>query len=315
MSKRVLAKLENLSKEEWLELRRTGIGGSDCAAALGMSKWQSQLGLWLDKMGQGKPVEESEAMYWGHIMEPVLLAEFSKRTGKQAESCPLMFQSVEYPFMLADLDGIVREPDGSTSIIEIKTANSFAVNDWNDGVPVQYYLQIQHYMATVDLNKTYLCVLLGGNEFQIHEIDRDEDTIRNIIALEHDFWQKVVTKSQPEVDSQSGDALNSMYPEAKNTSIMLADEADNLINDYISIKAIEEDIKKKKVELENRLKSMLGQAESGKSKTGFMVKWSNSCTKRLDTTALKKDLPELVTKYMKESSSRRFSVTAPKEGK
>lgn len=315
MSKKVIAKLENLTREEWLELRRTGIGGSDCAAALGMSKWQSQLGLWLDKMGQGKPVEESESMYWGTVMEPILLAEFSKRTGKKAESCPFMFQSVEYPWMIADLDGIVREDDGSTSIIEIKTANSFAINDWSDGVPVQYYLQIQHYMATVDLNKTYLCVLLGGNEFQIHEIDRDEDTIRNIIALEHDFWQKVVTKSQPEVDSQSGDALNSMYPEANNTSVMLADEADNLISDYMSIKAIEDDVKQKKAELENKLKAMLGQAESGKSKSGFTVKWSNSSSKRVDTTAMKKDVPELVAKYTKESTSRRFSVVAPKEGK
>lgn len=315
MSKRVIAKLENLSKEEWLELRRTGIGGSDCAAALGMSKWKSQLALWLEKLGQDKPVEETESMYWGTVMEPILLAEFSKRTGKKAESCPFMFQSVEYPFMLADLDGIVREPDGSTSIIEIKTANAFAVNDWSDGVPVQYYLQVQHYMATVDLAKTYLCVLLGGCEFQIHEIERDEETINNLIALEHDFWQKVITKTQPEVDSQSSDALNSMYPEANHTSLVLADEADSLISDYIQIKAIEDDIKQKKAELENRLKAMLGHAESGKSKAGFTVKWSNSTSKRLDTTALKKDLPELVTKYMKESSSRRFSVTAPKEGK
>lgn len=312
MSKKVIAKLENLSREEWLELRRTGIGGSDCAAALGMSKWQSQLALWLDKLGQGKPVEETESMYWGTVMEPVLLAEFSKRTGKDAQPCPLMFQSVEYPFMLADLDGIVREPDGSTSIIEIKTANSFAVADWNDGVPTQYYLQVQHYMATVDLAKTYLCVLLGGCEFQIHEIERDEETINNLIALEHDFWQKVLTKTQPEVDSQSGDALNAMYPEANHTSVVLGDEADNLINDYFHIKAIEDDVKNKKSELENKLKSMLGQAESGKSKSGFTVKWSNSSSKRVDTTAMKKDVPELVAKYTKESTTRRFSVVAPK---
>lgn len=254
-------------------------------------------------------------MYWGTVMEPVLLAEFSKRTGKEAQPCPLMFQSVEYPFMLADLDGIVREPDGSTSIIEIKTANSFAVNDWADGVPTQYYLQVQHYMATVDLTKTYLCVLLGGNEFQIHEIDRDEDTIKNIISLEYAFWQHVITKTQPEVDAQSGDALNAMYPAANHTSVVLGDEADSLISDYLNIKSIEDDVKAKKTELENKLKSLLGQAESGKSKGGFMVKWSNSSSKRLDTTALKKDLPELVAKYMKESSSRRFSVTAPKEVK
>ena len=304
MSKKVIAKLENITHEEWLELRRTGIGGSDVAAALGMSKWQSQLGLWLDKMGQGRPKPESESMYWGKIFENILRTEFSKRSGKKAESCPFMFQSVEYPFMLADLDGIVREPDGSTSIIEIKTANAFAVNDWVDGVPVQYYLQVQHYMATVDLKKTYLCVLLGGCEFKI--------PIKNIIALESDFWQKVVNKIQPEPDSQSADALNQLYPQANNTSILLDDTADSLISDYLNIKAIEDDVKAKKAELENKLKAMLGQAELGKSKSGFTVKWANSTSKRLDTTALKKDVPELVAKYTKESSSRRFSVIAPK---
>lgn len=312
MSKRVIAKLENLTHEEWLELRRTGIGGSDCAAALGLSKWQSQLGLWLDKMGQGKPVEETESMYWGKIFENILLTEFSKKTGKKAERCPFMFQSVEYPFMLADLDGIVREPDGSTSIIEIKTANAFAVNDWTDGVPLQYLLQLNHYFSVTGLRRGYLVVLIGGNNFQIHEIEPDDEIINNIITLEYAFWQMVVNKTQPEVDAQSGEALNQMYPQANNTSVMLDDTADSIIDDYVHLKAIEDDLKAKKAELENKLKNMLGQAELGKSKAGFTVKWANSTSKRLDTTALKKDVPELIAKYTKESSSRRFSVIAPK---
>lgn len=315
MSKKVIAKLENLSKEQWLELRRTGIGGSDCAAALGMSKWQSQLGLWLDKLGQGKPVEETESMYWGTVMEPVLLKEFGKRTGLDAQPCPFMFQSVEYPWMIADLDGIVKEKDGSTSIIELKTANAFAVNDWANGVPVQYYLQVQHYMATVDLDKTYLCVLLGGNEFQIHEIARDQDTIDNIIALEYEFWQHVANKTQPDADSQSAEALAQLYPVADNTSIMLPEESDKLIQDYLNIKMLEDDLKKQKAELENKLKALLGKAECGKSKDGYSIKWSNSISSRTDTATLKKEHPELVAQYTSSTTIRRFSVVAPKAKK
>ena len=312
MSKKIIAKLNDLTREEWLSLRRVGVGGSEAAAASGLSRWQSKLGLWLDKLGQGKPVEESEQMYWGTVMEPVLLAEFSKRTGKEAKPCPFMFQSVEHPWMIADIDGYTKEPDGSTSIIEIKTASSFSVNDWADGVPLQYLLQLNHYFSVTGLHKGYLVVLIGGNEFQIHEIERDEEIINNLIALEYDFWQHVVNKIQPEPDSQSGDALNQLYPQANNTSILLDDTADNLISDYLNIKAIEDDVKAKKAELENKLKSMLGQAELGKSKAGYTVKWSNSSSSRIDTTALKKAEPELAAKYTKESSSRRFSVIAPK---
>ena len=313
MSKRVIAKLENLTHEEWLELRRTGIGGSDCAAALGMSKWKSQLGLWLEKTGQSEDIQESEALYWGTVLEPVLLKEFSKRTGKDAQPCPFMFQSVEHPWMLADLDGIVKEEDGSTSIIELKTANSFAVNDWADGVPVQYYLQVQHYMATVDLNRTYLCVLLGGNEFQIHEIDRDEDTISNIIALEYDFWQHVVNKKQPEVDAQSGEALNALYPQSDDTSVILPEEADQLIIYLNDIDGLEAEMKEKKNECENKLKNMLGTAQCGKTPKGVNIRWKSSSSSRFDAASFKRDHPELAAKYMKESSYRRFSVTMPKE--
>ena len=312
MSKKVIAKLENITHDEWLKLRRLGIGGSDCAAALGMSRWRSQLDLWLDKLGQGKDVEENEAMYWGKVMEPILLAEFSKRTGLDAQPCPLMFQSVEHPWMLADLDGIVKEKDGSTSIIEIKTANAFAAADWQDGVPAQYYLQVQHYMATVDINKTYLCVLLGGNSFQIHEIARDQSTIDNIIALEYEFWRHVTDKTQPEADAQSGEALAQMYPHADNVSIMLDDEADELIKEYVDVKLVEEELKKRKAELENKLKAKLGTAEAGKSKRGYLIKWSNSSTSRIDTAALKKNEAEIVAKYTVTSNTRRFGVTITK---
>ena len=313
MSKRVIAKLENLTKEEWLELRRTGIGGSDCAAALGMSKWKSQLGLWLEKTGQSEDIQESESIYWGTVLEPVLLKEFSKRTGKEAQPCPFMFQSVEHPWMIADLDGIVKEEDGSTSIIELKTANSFSVNDWSDGVPVQYYLQVQHYMATVDLEKTYRCVLLGGNEFQIHEIDRDEDTISNIIALEYDFWQHVVNKKQPEVDAQSGEALNELYPQSDDTSVILPEEADRLIMYLNDINGLEAEMKERKNEYENKLKNMLGTAQCGKTPSGVSVRWKSSTSSRFDANAFKKDHPELAVKYTKESSYRRFSISMPKE--
>ena len=49
MSKKILAKTEGMLREEWLALRKQGIGGSDAAAACGLSRWKSPLGLWLEK--------------------------------------------------------------------------------------------------------------------------------------------------------------------------------------------------------------------------------------------------------------------------
>ena len=79
----VLVETEMLSKEEWLKWRKRGIGGSDVASLLGISKWKSEIELWLDKTTQtNEPPVENEAMTWGTIMEPIIRNHFAEVTGK-----------------------------------------------------------------------------------------------------------------------------------------------------------------------------------------------------------------------------------------
>lgn len=47
-----LVKTTELSRADWLEVRKTGIGGSDAAAAVGLNPYKSQLELWLEKAGR-----------------------------------------------------------------------------------------------------------------------------------------------------------------------------------------------------------------------------------------------------------------------
>ena len=71
MNANILVETKDLSREEWLEYRKLGIGGSDVAAILGISKWKSAIDLWLDKTNQTNDItEENEAMQWGNITVP-----------------------------------------------------------------------------------------------------------------------------------------------------------------------------------------------------------------------------------------------------
>ena len=96
MSKKAIARINQMSREEWLALRMHGLGGSDAAAACGMSKWKSPLMLWLEKTGKQASQTAGEAAYWGTVMEPILRQEFAKRTNLSVEEVPYMFQSQEY---------------------------------------------------------------------------------------------------------------------------------------------------------------------------------------------------------------------------
>ena len=239
-------------------------------------------------------------MFWGTTLEPVIRDVFSTKIGKVVEVMPYIFQSEDYPFMIADIDGIIREDDGSVSLVEIKTVSAFKAGEWADGLPAEYYIQIQHYLAVCELPRAYVVYLIGGNELHYEIVERDEETISTIIMLESAFWDKVVRRQKPDVDENSAEALDQLYPASNKTSIILPDEADKLLDDYMAIKAIEDDVKKQKNLLENQLKSMLGEAECAKSRNGFSVSWKEAVSTRLDTAALKKEQPDLVAKYCQE---------------
>ena len=314
--KKAIARTDNMTHEEWLRLRQQGIGGSDAAVACGLSRWKSPLMLFLEKTSEQPKEVNNEYVYWGNVMEPVLRDEFAKRSGLKTEVCPFMFQCAEYPWMLANIDGIVREQDGSTSLLEIKTANGYAARDWEDGLPAEYYIQVQHYLAVCALSKAYVACLLGGNHFIILPVDRDADTIATITALEANFWTNYVAKGcRPPVDDKAADALDQLYPHSDKTSTIMTDEADHLIKNYLDIKRLEDELQPEKTKIENKLKTMLGKSECGQTPAGYAVRWKSTSSSRIDGTKLKKEHPEIASQYMTITSARRFSITAPKTAK
>lgn len=123
---KILTKTKELSREEWLKERRKGVCGSDASIVLGINPYRSILHLWKDKMGL-LPVEENgnDYTYFGNVMEPVIKKEFMKRSGLKVRAKNAILQSTEYDFMLADVDGLVKEADGTLSVFEAKTASEF----------------------------------------------------------------------------------------------------------------------------------------------------------------------------------------------
>ena len=128
----------NLPREEWLKERRKGVCGSESSVILGINPYKSILTLWQEKTNR-VPVEEKENQYtyFGHVMEPVIKKEFTKRTGLKVRAVNYILQSDKYDWMLADIDGIVRETDGSYSLFEAKTASEYKRDVWENEVPAE----------------------------------------------------------------------------------------------------------------------------------------------------------------------------------
>ena len=312
MPAKVLVSTENMPYEEWLEYRRLGIGGSDASVVCGINRYKSPVELWLDKTGQLPPQEAGEAAYWGTQLESIVRDEFTKRTGIKVTKPTVILQSEEHPFMLANLDGICEVPDVGTCIFEAKTASAYKAGEWEDTIPDEYQLQIQHYMAVTGYAGAYIAVLIGGNTFRWKFVERDEELISMLIELESAFWNHVQDCTPPPLDGSDASKkfLSERFPNSTPQShITLPDTAADLLAQYDEACEELDAVTERKQKAENLLKEMMGENEIGTA-GGRIITWKNVAQERLDSKTLKAEHPALCKKYTNKTSYRRFTIKA-----
>lgn len=312
MSAIVLASTANLPYEDWLEYRKLGIGGSDASVVCGISRYKSPIELWMEKTGQLPHQEAGEVAYWGTQLEPLVRLEFSKRTGIEVSLEKQLLQSEEHPFMLANLDGICQHPEYGSCIFEAKTASAYKAGEWEDAIPDEYQLQIQHYMAVTGYRGAYIAALIGGNTFKWKFVERDEELIAMLIELETDFWNHVQDVTPPPVDGSKTSAkfLAERFPNSvPRSQIALPDSAAEFLLQYDEACEQLALITEQKQEAENLLKQLMGDSEVG-TVGERIITWKSVTQERLDSKTLKAEHPALYKKYTTLSSFRRFAIKA-----
>ncbi|WP_035099214.1 YqaJ viral recombinase family protein [Anoxybacteroides tepidamans] len=275
---KIVASLEDLSHEQWMEYRKKGIGGSDVGAIVGLDKYRSAFSVYLEKIGAiSLADEESEAAYWGRTLEETVAAEFSKRSGLEVRTRNELLQHDTYDFMLATLDREVICPNRGIGILECKTSSEYLKEEWTgNNIPDSYYVQVQHYLAVTNYSFAYIAVLIGGNKFLYKEIERDEEVIQYLYRLEADFWNNhVLRKIPPPVDysGSTTDALEDLYRESVKERRELSDECMEWIGELEQIKKQMKKLALRKQELENRIKHFLGEKEIGTYDGVEMITW------------------------------------------
>lgn len=297
------------TREEWLKIRKLGLGGSDMSAVLGVNQWRSPLDVWLDKTSDAVDEKESEAMYWGTVLEDIVAQEFSRRTGFKVRNNNYTLQSEKWPYLLANID---REIVGQDAGLECKTANAFKADEWQgDNVPDAYYIQCQHYMAVTGKSSWWIACLVGGNTFYYKEIKRNEEVIRAIIDTGAEFWQLVETKTMPAPDDSKacGETLKKLYQHSNGKAIELPAAYSNAVLDYLKIKEQLTELEAQKRGIENLLKDYMKDNE--KATAGeYVVSWKTTKPRAtFDSKTFKEDCPDLYEQYVRLGEpNRRFEV-------
>jgi putative phage-type endonuclease len=315
-----LVETKALPREDWLTVRRQGIGSSDAASAVGLNPYQSPLELWLVKTGRDgnlpkiDPQDEESPMYWGTLLEPIVAAHYTRRTGRRVRRINAVLQHPDphLPWMLANID---REVLGSSEvqILECKTAGINGARLWQEGVPEYIQLQVQHQLAVTGKLAADVAVLLGGQHLEIHRIDRDDRLIARLIELERHFWQFVETDTPPPADgSESADlALRCLYPQDNGQHLDFTQDRklSATFADWLAVRQTLAEHEKLEAALKQTLQQAMGSATCASFETGVVTWKKAKDSASLDVACLLKDQPDLLHRYtMTKAGSRRFIV-------
>lgn len=331
----VIVDISNLSREEWLEYRRKGIGGSDVAAIMGVSPFATIRDLYNNKVGIPPAIEEEEESNWvakevGHRLEDLVAEIFSKKTGLPVFPVRKMFRHPLYPFMLADVDFFILFPDGSYGILECKTCNYNAKDKWaDDAIPHHYELQVRHYMAVMNIRKAYIACLYGNNEseFVFRYLERDLMEEEEIIGQEFYFWSEYVEKHiEPPYNGRADLILESIRKYVGNADVYLPEKdlthlESKKLERYLALSEEKSMIDKRRREIESEQKAIsvpfieeMGagcRAVLKNGTTAYRITYNPSCRTQIGKSELEKlkiQHPDIYKEYTKKSESRTFRL-------
>lgn len=294
-----LASTLNVTREEWLEIRRNGIGGSDAAAILGLDRYKSPFDVYADKIGLKQEQPDNEAMRQGRDLESYVASRFMEATGKKIRRCNKILRHPQYDWMIADVDGLVV---GENAGFEAKTTSILNRAKFAQGeYPPNYYVQCVHYMAVTGAERWYLAVLVLNKAFHVFTIERDEAEIQALIEAEKQFWEEHVLRQvppQPDGSEATTELIKQLFPEAKQRETVALFGYEDKISQYLELDKQIKELEKQREAIKQELCLTLGDAEMGRAQ-GYIIEWKNQTRQTLDTQRLKKEQAEIYQQYLK----------------
>ena len=293
-------------ERQWLEARKKGVGGSDVAAIMGVSKYSSPLEVWLVKTGREETPDISwkQSVEWGRRLEPTIAEKFAEEHPElKVEEPGCMFVSNDRPWAVASVDRVLEREDGAKGVLEVKTVGLRSAGDWEDWVPDYYMTQVVHYLAVTGFSFAWVAVLIGGQEYREYFVERDEEDVKAVSDAVDAFWNDFVIKDTiPQIVGSDGEsqALSRMFSEPSDEMLQMLDEDLPQLELVDKYKAVKKDAEEQIKLYENEIKAYIG-GKAGIETETRRIKWVRSSYSKLDTKKLKEEEPEIAERYSVEA--------------
>jgi putative phage-type endonuclease len=190
---------------EWHAARANGIGGSEIAAVLGLSPYESRFSLWHRKKGLVQEIQQSDVMEWGHRLEDAIVGKYIEEHPEQTIVPAGTFHAPGKPWWIVNPDRLAINADGTLEVVEVKNARM--PDEWgdpdSDQVPVWYRCQVIWYCAALAARRARLAVLIGGSEYREYIVEPTADEIETLATAGADFMRTLRENERPDIDGHS----------------------------------------------------------------------------------------------------------------
>jgi len=297
-----------VDRQEWLRARKRGIGGSEVAAVLGLSPYKTPYDVWKDKTSDEIiEIPDNPNMEWGRRLEDAVAGAYTDRTNRKVQRVNDTIFSRDIPFLfaspdrliLADTKAKVEHPDmQGTGILEIKTTGAYAFKEWESSVPPYYWSQIQHYFFVRNLRWGAFAILVGGYDFQIVNVMRDDEYLLTQNAALTEFWTKFVqTNTTPPKNWRDYERAKKLIGDPVTASVDIL----SMCTDLSSIKAQLADLRTKQEEFEASIKEYMGEHDTLiNDDNRVLATWKIIKGRTtVDAKRLQEEQPKIFEKYAK----------------
>lgn len=287
--------------------RRKFIGSSDAAAILGISPWRTPLDVFLDKIQPPAPVDPSRERYFtrGKRMEPYVLDLMAEETGLVIVRRNQRYKDPRLDFIAAEIDAETADAN-----IEIKTVSPFKSREWGeeqtDAVPVHYVAQAMHGLMVTGRDLCIFGVLIGGDDFRVYRVERDDETIAAMRAKEIEFWVRV-QRNEPPAPTNVADVLTLF---AKDAGVSIEATAD-ILEAYTRLRECKAIVKAHEQEievLEETIKLFMKNAATLTCGGKALATWKSQSTNRFNQKAFSEAHPDLFAQFKDASEHRVFRI-------
>lgn len=314
-----------MENEQWHKDRLNGIGGSEASTVLGINPWQTRLQLYDKKVERKIDLSSSDNIRFklGHILEPLIAEEYTKKTGRILESRPQKIHPL-FPFMNGNIDREIiisnkNKIQTSNGILEIKTKGAF-INWEGNEIPPYYIAQLQHYLAIYGYNWGSFAIL-DFNKFEvtITDVERDDNLINKIITEEAKFWDLVQNQTPPEIElshPMTEEYLKELYSQSEPITVDISnnEEATLHARDLKELKIMYKDLEKTELKCKNYFMNLMKEADTLIG-DNFKITWKNDKdSTKFNVDKFKEENKELYKKYLEpKKGTRRFLSKFDKE--